>query len=217
MIQFECIALEPVQRSVLPIHRARNSRQTFEQLVDEHPAPRRRGAGTAAARRGVLIHKLLERLPGIASAMDRQDGALHWLQRNALELDHEAREEIVRSVLEVLSREEWRDLFSPEALAEVPIAAVVGGHVVAGTIDRLLIGRETIRLVDFKTARRPPADIGGVPVSSQRQLAAYAAALEATYPGRRVEAAVLYTQAPRLIAIPVETIERHKASLFAAQ
>ena len=175
------------------------------------------GAGTAAARRGVLIHKLLERLPGIASAMDRQDGALHWLQRNALELDHEAREEIVRSVLEVLSREEWRDLFSPEALAEVPIAAVVGGHVVAGTIDRLLIGRETIRLVDFKTARRPPADIGGVPVSSQRQLAAYAAALEATYPGRRVEAAVLYTQAPRLIAIPVETIERHKASLFAAQ
>lgn len=175
------------------------------------------GAGIEAARRGVLVHKLLERLPQIDSGMDRHIAADQWLARNAPELPPAAREEILRSVMDVLSREEWRELFSPEGLAEVPIAAVVGGQVVAGTIDRLLIGRETIRLVDFKTARRPPLDVESIPAATKRQLAAYAAALEVTYPGRRVEAAVLYTQAPRLIVVPAEVLERHKAGLFAAQ
>lgn len=175
------------------------------------------GAGLAAARRGVLVHKLLERLPQIADTADRQAAADRWLARHAVEVEPAERAEILASVLDVLARDEWRELFSPEGLAEVPIAAVVGGQVVAGTIDRLLIGRETIRLVDFKTARRPPLDAAGIPAATRRQLAAYAAALEATYPGRRVEAAVLYTQAPRLIALPAEEIARHKAALFAAQ
>ena len=40
-----------------------------------------------------------------------------------------------------------------------PIAAVVGDRVVAGTIDRLVIEPERVRIVDYKTARRPPATI----------------------------------------------------------
>ena len=174
------------------------------------------GAGIEAARRGVLIHKLLERLPQVA-VMDRHPAADLWLQRTAPELDGPGREAIVRSVMDVLSHPDWRDLFASEALAEVPIAAVVGGQVVAGTIDRLLVEPDRIRLVDFKTARRPPQEISGIPASTLRQMAAYTAALEVTYPGRRIEAAVLYTQTPQLIELPPERIEPHKAALFTAQ
>ena len=46
---------------------------------------------------------------------------------------------------------------------------------------------------------------------------AYAAALESVYPGRNVEAALLYTATPRLIAIPGEALEDHKRALLAAQ
>jgi ATP-dependent helicase/nuclease subunit A len=56
-----------------------------------------------------------------------------------------------------------------------------------------------------------------VPLSTLRQMAAYAAALEAAYPGRQVEAAVLYTHAPRLIAIPLATLAAHKAALGSPQ
>ena len=174
------------------------------------------GAGMNAALRGVLIHKLLERLPGVA-ADAREDAALRWLARNAAELDAPAQGELAQAALAVLAEPAWADIFAADALAEVPIAAVVGGQVVAGTIDRLAIGPERIRLVDFKTTRRPPSGIGEVPASTVRQLAAYAAALAVTYSGRRVEAAVLYTQAPRLIEIPADLLERHKAALFAAQ
>jgi ATP-dependent helicase/nuclease subunit A len=41
-------------------------------------------------------------------------------------------------------------------------------------------------------------------------MAAYTAALAVIYPKRTIEAAVLYTQTPQLIAIPAELLEAHK-------
>jgi ATP-dependent helicase/nuclease subunit A len=167
------------------------------------------GAAIDAARRGVLIHRLLERLPDVSEA-DRPAAASAWLARNAADLGADLRAEMLASALAVVSNPDWSELFSPKALAEVPIAAQVGGQVIAGTIDRLLVGAETVRIVDFKTARRPPAGIDTVPVAILRQMAAYAAALAAVFPGRRVEAALLYTAAPVLIEIPEDLLERHK-------
>ncbi|HEX4847872.1 MAG TPA: PD-(D/E)XK nuclease family protein, partial [Novosphingobium sp.] len=174
------------------------------------------GSGSGAARRGVLMHRLLERLPEVPAG-ERQAAAQAWLARMAGAFDAPARAEMVASALAVLEQKGWADLFGPGALAEVPIAATVGGQVIAGTIDRLLIGETTIRVVDFKTARRPPASLDQVPVAILRQMAAYAAALEVTYPGRKVEAALLYTQVPRLIAIPDDLLAVHKQALTRAQ
>ncbi|HWU03242.1 MAG TPA: PD-(D/E)XK nuclease family protein, partial [Novosphingobium sp.] len=117
----------------------------------------------------------------------------------------------------VLGEPGWAELFGADALAEAPIAALVGEQVISGTIDRLLISPTRIRLVDFKTARRVPADASRVPVAILRQMAAYSAALSAAYPGRAIEAAVLYTQAPRLIEIPADMLETHKRALAPAQ
>ena len=58
--------------------------------------------------------------------------------------------------------------------------------------------------------RRPPADLAEVPLAYVRQMAAYAAALQAIHPAQRVEAALLYTHAPRLIAIPPALLDAHK-------
>jgi len=176
------------------------------------------GAGdSTAARRGILMHKLLERLPDVAPA-DRRTAALTWLARaGGSEFVALVREEMVASALAVLAHNDWADLFAPGSLAEVPIAATVGGQVVAGTIDRLLISDAVIRVVDFKSARQVPASLDAVPVAILRQMAAYAAALEVTYPGRRIEAAVLYTQAPALIVLPHELLAAHKPGLEAAE
>jgi len=167
-------------------------------------------ARAAAARRGTLIHALLERLPGAADPMG---AALAWLGRQARDMDEAAHREMAQAAIDVLANPEWADLFGPDALAEVPIAATVGPQVVAGTIDRLLITPDLIRLIDFKTARRPATDAGQVSVAILRQMAAYVAALEVAYPGRRVEAALLYTTGPHLIALSSDLLAPHKASL----
>jgi ATP-dependent helicase/nuclease subunit A len=184
-----------------------------EDLATDPPFPP--GAGQAAAR-GVLLHKLLERLPELPVA-ERKAAAEAWLAKNGGDFTAPERADMVRSALAVLAEPAWAELFAPGGLAEVPIAATVGGQVVVGTIDRMVILPDRIRLIDFKTARRPPESLDAVPLAILRQMAAYAAALEAAYPGRRVEAALLYTQAPRLIALPDALLSVHKQALLAAQ
>jgi ATP-dependent helicase/nuclease subunit A len=119
--------------------------------------------------------------------------------------------------LAVLAEPHWAELFGPTALAEVPLAATVGGQVIAGTADRLLIEPSRVLVADFKTARRPPVSLDQIPLSTLRQMSAYAAALGAIYPGRTIEAAVLYTQTPLLIAIPAELLEAHKPAFAASE
>jgi ATP-dependent helicase/nuclease subunit A len=169
-----------------------------------------------AARRGILLHRLLERLPDLP-ASEREERGRAWLARNAADLAGDAQEELLARALAVISEDGWAELFSAAALAEVPLAATVAGQVIAGTADRLLVMPDRIRVVDFKTARRPPRSLAEVPVSTLRQMAAYAAALGTIYPGRRIEAAVLYTQTPQLIELPAEVLQAHKPAFVPAQ
>ena len=165
-----------------------------------------------AARRGVLIHRLLERLPDLPEAQ-RGQAADTWLARHGSDLPQHERDEILASALRVIADPGFADVFSPAALAEVPLAATVAGQVVAGTVDRLLIESGRVTVIDFKTARRPPSSLDEVPESTLRQMAAYAAALEVIYPGREICAAVVYTQTPLLIAIPGEMLAARKSIL----
>ena len=160
----------------------------------------------------MLIHALLERLPDIRIG-EREVQGRTWLDRRAADLPAAEREDMLARAMAVLAEPRWADLFSPGALAEVPLAATVEGQVIAGTIDRLLVEEERVVVVDFKTARRPPARLEDIPPGTLKQMAAYAAALETIFPGRRVEALVLYTQTPQLIAIPPATLQAHKAFL----
>jgi ATP-dependent helicase/nuclease subunit A len=169
-----------------------------------------------AARRGVLIHALLERLPAVPPS-ERTSRATSWLARQAPELDTADCEELLAISRAVLATPEFAELFGPDALAEVPLAAVVGGQVIAGTADRMLVTDDTVTVLDFKTARRPPATLADVPEATLRQMAAYVAALEAIFPDREVRAAVLYTQTPLLIALPPELMARCKARFDAGQ
>ncbi|MAM39280.1 MAG: double-strand break repair helicase AddA [Erythrobacter sp.] len=164
-----------------------------------------------AARRGVLIHALLERLPEVADDR-REDAARIWLAQQAADLSSEEREDMLARALAVLAEPGFADIFAPGALAEIPLAATVEGQVVMGTADRLLVTPEKVTVVDFKTARRPPSSLEEVPDTTLRQMAAYVAALEAIYPGRSVDAAVLYTQTPQLIALPQSALAPYKAA-----
>ena len=165
-----------------------------------------------AARRGVLIHALLERLPDVPRDL-RESGGRAWLQRHGPDFSEDERATMLGSALAVLEHPEWSELFGPDALAEVPLAATVGEQVIAGFADRLLVTADRVLVADFKTARRPPRSLEDVPLSTNRQMAAYVAALETIYPDRVVEAAVLYTQTPQIIGIPQDVLSAHKPAL----
>lgn len=173
-------------------------------------------AARHAARRGRLIHALLERLPDVPGA-DRAEAARRWLTRQAGDLPEALRGEMVAAALGVLDHPGFAPIFSSAALAEVPLAATVDGVVVTGTADRLLIEESRITVVDFKTTRRAPGSAAEIPLSTLKQMAAYVAALEAIHPGREVRAGVLYTHTPVLYDLSPETLALHKKLLQVPQ
>jgi ATP-dependent helicase/nuclease subunit A len=170
-----------------------------------------------AARRGKLLHALFERLPA-APAERRAEIGDRWLAGSAGVDDADLRRTLVEEVCTVIADPAYAGLFGSAALAEAPIAAVLtDGTVVAGTVDRLLVGDSRIMLVDFKTGRRVPRMVSDVPEQHLRQMSAYALALAAIFPDRAIEAALLYTSAPSLIALSPEILAAHKPSLGGAE
>ena len=56
--------------------------------------------------------------------------------------------------------------------------------------------------VDFKTNRPSPARIEDADRAYLRQMAIYAAVLEDIFEGRRIEAALVWTDGPKLMVVP---------------
>ena len=155
-----------------------------------------------AALRGRLLHSLFERLPQVAPER-RPAVALAWLKAQGANEP----QAILEAALLVIEAPEFADIFGPDSLAEAAIAGVDGPLVIAGTVDRLLVAGDRVRLVDFKTGLRVPETAAAVPVPYIRQMAAYRAVLAAAFPGRRIEAALLYTAAPKLLLLPEKLLD----------
>ena len=173
--------------------------------------PMRAGAASDRAR-GVHIHRLLEALPGLAP-VEREAAARRYLGMPGHGLAPGALEDILGSVLAVLAHDSFEDAFAPGSLAEVSLAARVrlpdGTEVpVAGRIDRLTVRAHDVLIVDYKTNRPPPHTLEEIDPRYVRQLAFYRLALEALHPDKTVRAAILWTEALRLMEIPASAMER---------
>ena len=184
--------------------------------ADDIAMPPPTPAMQAAALRGQRLHALFERLPQVAPG-DRAAAAARWLAAHACDLDATAREVLAATALAIVADARFADLFGADALAEAPIAAVVEGIVIAGKVDRLLVRASHVQIVDFKTGTRVPADAAAVEPYHLRQMAAYVAALGAIFPGRAVDAALLYTHDATLIELPAALLADHKPRLGQAE
>ena len=150
-----------------------------------------------AAERGRWLHRLFERLADVPPD-SRRARAGNWLAQQGLG-DPAQRHDVIEQAMRIIEDPRFVPLFHADALAEAPIAAVTpDGAVISGTVDRLLVLPDRIRIVDFKTGRAVPRSTAELPPSHLRQMAAYVAALEVIFPGRAIEATLLYTSGPLL-------------------
>jgi ATP-dependent helicase/nuclease subunit A len=98
-------------------------------------------------------------------------------------------------------------------VAEVPLSGVIGGRVISGQVDRLLITATAVTILDFKSDRPPPLSAAEVPSVYYRQMAAYRAAMQAIYPDRPVRCALLWTDGPHLMVLDDALLDRHAPHL----
>jgi ATP-dependent helicase/nuclease subunit A len=148
----------------------------------------------AAKARGTAVHLLLEQLPWIARA-DWQAAATALIPDAGLVADAMA------EASRVLEREDLGWIFGSDSLAEAPFTAQLGQTTLQGTIDRLVVDGQRVRIVDFKTNSQCPKVPEDVPEGILRQMGAYVAALTQIYPGRVIEPYVLWTRTANLMAL----------------
>ena len=159
-----------------------------------------------AARRGILVHRLLESLPDLAPG-ERAAATRRFLAQPALAIDEDEAAEISAQTLGILDDPAFAALFGPGSRAEVSVGGRIGDRMVSGRIDRLCVTEDEVLVVDYKTNRKPPADETGVPTLYVRQMATYRALLAEIYPGRTVRCALLWTDAPRLMPLSAQHLD----------
>ena len=161
-----------------------------------------------ARKEGLAVHALLQHLGKVARA--------DWARvaPRALETllpDHPHRHEAVTArALSLLSRPDLAHLFGPGSRAEVPflVPALQDGAPVrlTGRIDRLVVDDSAVLVVDYKSDAAAPRRIADVPGNYLTQLALYALVAGQLFPGRKVSAAILWTELESLMNLPPELL-----------
>lgn len=166
--------------------------------------------GLGRFRRGDLIHRLLQLLPDIAEP-ERRAAAVRLLDREP-DLTPAQRAEMTSAAFGVLEDPVFADVFGPGSRAEAAVAGTSArlpeGLGVSGRVDRLLVTPDRVLVVDYKTNRPAPARIEDADFAYRAQMAIYAAVLGEVFPGRRIEAALVWTDGPRLMPVPENMIAR---------
>ena len=158
------------------------------------------GESSARFKRGLLVHKLLETLPGLASEK-RAAAAAAWLARPVHELDFETQADIAAETLRVLGHADFAGLFGPDSLAEVSLSGVIDAQVVSARLDRLLVTDDEVLVIDYKTNRPAPTDPTLVPEQYLAQMATYRALLSRIYPTKRIRCLLLWTDGPHVMEL----------------
>jgi ATP-dependent helicase/nuclease subunit A len=182
------------------------------------PSPLAQSGGLGRFRRGDLIHRLLQLLPDLPTE-GRRAGAERLLSRER-DLTGEQRAEMTAAALSVLEDARFAEVFGPGSRAEVAIAGAAAllpaGLKVSGRIDRLVVLPDRVLVADFKTNRPSPAAAEAADPAYLRQMAIYWAVLAELFPGRQIEAALVWTDGPKLMPIPENLIRQSLAGLGSA-
>ena len=156
----------------------------------------------SAKSRGRKIHRLLEVLP----LQDQGD----WptLAGQLLGDDTDI-DDLLSEAATVLTAPDLAPLFQGNALSEVPVTATIDalqGRRIHGVIDLLQVTPGRVLAVDFKTNAIVPDRVEECPSGLLQQMGAYAHALQAIYPDRQVETALLWTKTATLMVLPHDLV-----------
>lgn len=173
-----------------------------------------------ALRRGTAIHMLLQYLPEVA-INEREKLAQDYLARIAADWPEAERAKAWASVATILADPKFAPVFAKGSRGEVAVMGTInlGGkdHAVSGQIDRISVEEARVLIVDYKTNRPPPKSVEAVPFAYRAQLALYRELLAPLYPGRVVEAALLFTEGPYLLPLPEASMDEALKALGDSQ
>jgi ATP-dependent helicase/nuclease subunit A len=158
-----------------------------------------------ARREGLALHALLQHLSRFP--VERRATLARGAMPALLPDSPDRHAVLAGKALSILGRPELAVLFGPDSRAELPILAHGTRNgapiTIAGRIDRLVVEPDKVRIVDYKSDSTAPADARQVPGSYRTQLGLYALVAHKLFPGRSIEANILWTGPELLMNLPI--------------
>jgi len=164
----------------------------------------------AARKAGLALHALLQHLTKVPSEAWPAVAAkaLAVLLPDAPE-EHQ---QIARKATSILTRLDLMHLFGTNSRAEVPLLARGTRNgapvLVAGRIDRVVVEPQRVLIVDYKSDAVAPPDAASVPPGYIAQLGLYAQIAGQLFPGKTIEAAILWTTLESLMFLPAAKLRQ---------
>lgn len=156
--------------------------------------------GQSRYRRGQIIHKLLQFLPEVKN-IDKTLIIAEFLNKNAPDLSEKESLRIEKEILRLLENEIFAAVFGENSKAEVPIMGQVNDRIISGQIDRLVVEKNRVMIIDFKTNRPAAENIKDIPLVYLKQLDAYRALVSKIYPSYDIETYILWTDTAQLMRV----------------
>jgi ATP-dependent helicase/nuclease subunit A len=206
------VSVDPALTRPFPMASTRSAAiQPSAAAPDMHTAEsadmRDHAALSEAKERGIVIHRMLDRLT--ASAEPRASARERLWREFGYRVADEKLESHWQEACALVDDAQHRALFDPgqylEARNEVPILYRWNNVDVAGVIDRLLIRDGDLLLIDYKTDRVAPGDIEALSAAYAPQLKLYAEGLRRLWPGKNVEALLLFTASRRRVPVNLKS------------
>ncbi|MGA0314411.1 MAG: PD-(D/E)XK nuclease family protein, partial [Alphaproteobacteria bacterium] len=197
----------PWEFSSPPAEKATEADLTPSGFDDESPV----GSPIASSNRdrfgrGLIIHKLLQILPGVSK--ERQEiVARNFVSQPVHNLTLAQRSQIVLEVIRVLNDPRFSEVFSRGSRGEVPLIGKVGDITISGQVDRLAVTSTRVLVIDYKSNRPPPDDPHLVPAAYLRQMSAYRFLVRKIWPNRMIECGILWTIGPTLMKLSDDLLD----------
>ncbi|MEO0497189.1 MAG: double-strand break repair helicase AddA [Pseudomonadota bacterium] len=169
---------------------------------------------TYAARKGTIIHRLLEQLPSMPAA-ERQRAALTYIARMAPDWSEAEHSKIADQTVAVMQLPELKELFGGRA--EVAVSGTIetgrGTRTVSGRIDQMVVGESVVTIADYKTNHHVPNTVDDAPDAYIAQMAIYRALLASTFPNHSIEALLIWTAEPKIMRLPDDVLDARLVAL----
>lgn len=150
--------------------------------------------------RGILIHKLLEKLPNLPQEQWMKK-SLEFLESNTPVLDPDSHHTIIDQAIKIITHPDLIPYFQPSSVAEVPLIGIVDGQYFKGQVDRLAIDHvnKTIYILDYKTGDMVPNTVNEVPNTYVKQMQIYGELASKIYPKYKIYKSLFWTKKLKLI------------------
>jgi ATP-dependent helicase/nuclease subunit A len=222
-------ALKPLDADARPAIGA------FDPPAPPEPTPRKTIRPSTAYEDDLAVFSTAAEAVGDADSARKKGIALHALLQHLSAIDHEIRADIALRALEVLlpdqidQHERLRDkalsilngpenqhIFGKDSRAEVPFLLNARQNDqpvrLAGRIDRLVVTKDQILAIDFKSDAKPVMDPEKIPGNYVTQLGLYVFAGKQIFPNHRISAAIFWTANETMVAIPDEMLKKATAA-----